>query len=149
MPMTPNAAIQAVRAVYAELARRPLQRSCSGLADCCRFRLTGRTPYLTRGEALLAAAAWRAAGRSAVPRMTDGSCPFLGSNGRCQIYEGRPLGCRTHFCAAAGGPYARGEVRDLIRQLETIDGQLGGSGAVNLATALEQAMPIAKRRNSR
>jgi len=147
--MTPNAAILAVRAVYAELARRPLQRACSGLAECCRFRLTGRTPYLTRGEALLAAAAWRATGRSAVARMPDGACPFLGADGRCQIYEGRPFGCRTHFCAAAGGPYARGEVRDLIRQLEAIDDQLGGTGAVNLPTALAHAMPVAARRKNR
>ena len=147
--MTPNAAILAVRSVYAELARRPLQRACTGLAECCRFRLTGRTPYLTRGEALLAAAAWRAAGRSAVPNTPDGACPFLGTNGRCRIYEGRPFGCRTHFCAAAGGSHARGEVRDLIRQLETIDDQLGGTGAVNLPTALEHAMPVAARRNSR
>ena len=147
--MTPNAAIQAVRCVYAELAQRPLPRACTGLAECCRFRLTGRTPYLTRGEALVAAAAWRAAGRSAVARTQDGRCPLLGANGRCQIYEGRPFGCRTHFCALAGGPYARGEVRDLIRQLETIDGHLGGSGAVNLSTALEHAMPVAARRKNR
>ena len=143
--MTPNAAIQAVRAIYAELAQRPLQRSCSGLADCCRFRLTGRTPYLTRGEALVAAAAWRAAGRNTLPRPADGACPLLGTHGRCLIYDGRPFGCRTHFCAAAGGPYRRGEVRDLIGQLEIIDHQLGGRGAVNLPAALHHALPVAAR----
>ncbi|MEI7908469.1 MAG: YkgJ family cysteine cluster protein [Verrucomicrobiota bacterium] len=147
MPPPPTAAaIQSVRAVYAELALRPLQRACSGLAECCRFRLTGRTPFLTRGEALVAAAAWRAAGRSTLPRPADGACPLLAANGRCQIYEGRPFGCRTHFCTAAGGPYARGEVRDLIQQLETLDSQLGGNGAVNLPVALEHAMAATTRR---
>jgi Fe-S-cluster containining protein len=138
--------MQAVRAVYAELAQRPLRRRCTGLADCCRFRVTGRTPYLTSGEALVAAAAWRAAGRTGVMPTVDGSCPMLGTSGRCQIYEGRPFGCRTHFCESAGGPYARGEVRDLIQRLEEIDHQLGGQGAVNLPTALAQAMRAVTRR---
>jgi len=144
--MIPKQAIQEVCSVYAELALRPVARTCTGLADCCRFRLSGRTPYLTRGEALLAAAAWRAAGRTGVARPGDGSCPFLGSGGRCQIYEGRPFGCRTHFCDAAGGPYARGEVRDLIQRLEEIDRRLGGREAVNLHAALDHAMTTLTRK---
>jgi Fe-S-cluster containining protein len=129
-----------VREVYSELAARPVERNCTGIAQCCSFRVNGRTPFLTKGEALVAAKAWRAAGRKEVVLPPDGSCPFLGRNGRCQIYEARPFGCRTHFCEAAGGPYARGEVRDLIQRLEAIDHQLGGSGGVNLATAVTAAM---------
>lgn len=143
--MSPQQAIHEVRAVYADLARRPLQRACTALADCCRFRLTGRTPFLTRGEALAAAAAWRAAGRTGLTPPVDGTCPLLGANGRCQIYDGRPFGCRTHFCAAAGGPYPRGEVRDLIQRLEAIDRQLGGTGGVNLPAAVAQALPALAR----
>jgi uncharacterized protein len=132
--------LQAVRSVYAELAARPVERNCTGIARCCAFRLNGRTPFLTKGEALVAAQAWRAAGRKEVVIPADGSCPFLGRNGRCQIYEGRPFGCRTHFCEAAGGPFARGEVRDLIQRLEAIDHRLGGKGGVNLPTAVSTAM---------
>ena len=44
------------------------------------------------------------------------------------------------FCAAAGGPYARREVVDLIRRLEDIDRTLDGEGAMALPTALERAM---------
>lgn len=146
----PNAgAMSEVREIYAELARRPRQRSCTGVADCCRFRLTGKTPYLTLGEAMVAAAAWRAAGRSSVKPAADGSCPLLGPDGSCRIYDGRPFGCRTHFCEAAGGPLARGEVRDLIQRLEDIDHRLGGQGAVNLPAAMQAAMaprPGGKRR---
>jgi uncharacterized protein len=132
--------IAAVKTVYADLAARPHERACTGLARCCAFRLNGRTPFLTKGEALVAAQAWRAAGRKEVMLPADGSCPFLGKNGRCQIYEGRPFGCRTHFCEAAGGPLARGEVRDLIQRLEAIDLRLGGKGGVNLPTAVASAM---------
>ncbi len=142
--MTPTAAIQAVRAIYAELASIPLQRSCTGLAECCRFRLTGRTPYLTLGESLVAANAWRAAGRTSITPPSDGACPFLGTHGRCLIYDGRPFGCRTHFCEAAGGPYRRSDVRNLIRQLEDIDTQMGGCGAMNLLSSLQYTLAAAR-----
>jgi Fe-S-cluster containining protein len=135
------AAIREVLEIYAEWQRRPIQRNCTGVADCCRFRLVGHTPYLTKGEALVAARAWKAAGRKEVAAPADGSCPFLHpETGKCRIYDGRPFGCRTHFCAAAGGPAARNEVRDLIQRLEEIDRRLGGKGAVNLPAAVKEAM---------
>jgi len=130
-----------VRAIYAEWQSRPIHRHCTGIADCCRFRLVGHTPYLTKGEALVAAKAWRAAGRKEVVVPADGSCPFLHSTtGKCGIYDGRPFGCRTHFCAAAGGPAARNEVRDLIQRLEDIDHRLGGTGGVSLPISVREAM---------
>jgi hypothetical protein len=134
-----------VRAVYADLANRPIRRDCTGRAECCHFRLTGRTPFLTRGEALVAAQALRATGRTKLPASPDGACPML-EGGRCLIYDGRPFGCRTHFCRAAGGPFAREDVRDLIRRLEDVDRELGGSGAVNFTSALDHALqPSGKR----
>jgi Fe-S-cluster containining protein len=133
--------IREVLAIYQEWERRPLDRNCTGIADCCRFRLVGHTPYLTRGEAMVAAKAWRAAGRKEVVSPADGSCPFLHpATGECRIYEGRPFGCRTHFCAAAGGPAERNAVRDLIQRLEDIDRRLGGHGGVNLVTAVKREM---------
>lgn len=56
------------------------------------------------------------------------------------IYESRPFGCRTHFCAAAGGPYARRDVIDLIRRLEEIDQKLGGDGPRALCGAIALGM---------
>ena len=136
-----NAAVSQVREIYAEWERRPLERHCVEIAACCRFKLTGRTPYLTRGEALVAARAWRAAGRREIVDPANGSCPLLHPDtGKCRIYDGRPFGCRTHFCAAAGGPAARADVRALIQRLEAIDTQLGGSGAINLPTAVREAL---------
>lgn len=134
-------AIAEVRRIYGELATRPIERNCTGLAECCRFKLTGLTPYLTKGEAAVAAKAWRATGRKQLPEHADGSCPMLDpTTARCLIYRDRPFGCRTHFCAAAGGPYARREVLDLIRRLEAIDVSLGGDGPRKLEAAVRSAL---------
>ncbi|MGZ5503308.1 MAG: YkgJ family cysteine cluster protein [Chthoniobacterales bacterium] len=136
-----ESALAAVRQVYADLAQRPIERNCVRLKECCHFKLTGRTPYLTRGEALVAARAFKATGRKTLPENTDGICPMLDrASGDCMIYEARPFGCRTHFCAAAGGPYARREVVDLIHRLEVIDHSLGGDGASALPHALRSAL---------
>jgi Fe-S-cluster containining protein len=130
-----------VRQIYAELAQRPIERRCVRRTECCHFKLTGLTPYLTKGEALLAAQAWRATGRKRLPNKIDGTCPMLeGETGKCLVYVDRPFGCRTHFCTAAGGPLGRREVLDLIRRLETIDAQLGGDGARKLPRAVADAL---------
>jgi Fe-S-cluster containining protein len=133
-------ALAKVIEVYEELERRPVERECLRRTECCQFKLTGQVPYLTEGEALVAARALRAKGiHKLVPR-EDGACPMLGMDGLCQIYESRPFGCRTHFCVAAGGPYKRREVVDLIRQLEDIDHAVGGCGPRTLPVAVKEAL---------
>lgn len=145
-PPNPREAIAAVREIYAELAQRPIERACTLRTECCHFKLTGRTPFLTKGEALTAAHALRATGRKGLPDRDDGACPLLhAGTGRCLIYAARPFGCRTHFCAAAGGPYARREVVDLIHRLEALDADLGGDGALPLPAAVERALRDAGR----
>lgn len=127
--------------MYAELARRPVTRNCVVRTECCQFQLTGLTPQLTKGEALVAAKGFRATGRKEIPESTDGACPLLKrETGRCLIYAERPFGCRTHFCAAAGGPYARKEVIDLIRRLEEVDRKLGGDGPRKIQAAVADAL---------
>ncbi len=121
-----RAALAEVRAVYADLDRRPVARACTRLTECCQFKRTGLMPSVTRGEALLAAQAVRATGRKAPPASTNGACPMLDAlTSKCLVYADRPFGCRTHFCRAAGGPYARRDVLDLIRRLEEVDATLG------------------------
>jgi len=130
-----------VRAIYQELAKRPVQRHCLARTECCRFQLTGLTPHLTKGEAVLAAKAFRATGRRELPEKEDGSCPMLKADtGRCMIYADRPFGCRTHFCEAVGGPYARREVVDLIRRLEDLDVRLRGDGPRKIEAAVADAL---------
>jgi Fe-S-cluster containining protein len=138
---SPAAALDEVRQIYRDLADRPIERQCELRTQCCHFKLTGKTPYMTRGEALLAARALKATGRKSLPSRGDGACPLLDPHtSRCFIYEDRPFGCRTHFCAAAGGPYARRDVIDLIRRLEEIDEKLGGDGPRPLPGAVGDAL---------
>lgn len=140
-PAAVREALEEVRAVYRELENRPVERACLRRTECCQFKLTGKTPYLTKGEAVLAADAFRATGRKEFLPREDGACPMLHlETGRCLIYEARPFGCRTHFCAAAGGPYARADVLDLIRRLERADAALGGDGGRPLPRALESVL---------
>jgi Fe-S-cluster containining protein len=134
-------ALGEVRVVYAELAKRPLERSCRARTECCQFQLTGLTPQLTKGEALVAARGFRATGRRELPESADGACPLLKrETGRCLIYADRPFGCRTHFCDAAGGPHPREEVLDLIRRLEGVDRKLGGDGPRKIQAAVAGAL---------
>ena len=136
-----KSALAEVRAVFAELARRPGLQRCAARTECCQFNVTGLTPQLTKGESLLAAKAFRATGRKSLPESADGICPLLkAETGRCLIYADRPFGCRTHFCAAAGGPYPRKQVLDLIRRLEAVDQLLGGDGPHAIQPAVAEAL---------
>ncbi len=136
-----QAALADVRSVYRDLAARELPRSCTLRTECCQFRLTGKIPVLTRGEALVALEGFRHTGRKSVPAREDGACPMLDPRtSRCLIYQARPFGCRTHFCEPAGGPYARREVIDLIHRLEEIDARLGGDGPRSLTSALRDVV---------
>ena len=141
LPEKLQIALADVREVYVDLAQKPIERNCLRRTECCHFKLTGRTPYLTKGEAIVAAKAFRATGRKSLLETADESCPMLQQEtGNCLIYEDRPFGCRTHFCAAAGGPIARREVLDLIRRLEDVDLALNGSGPRPLQNAVANAL---------
>lgn len=136
-----------LRAVYAELEKRPLARDCTLRTGCCHFRRTGMTPLVTRAEALFAAKGVRASGRVSVKPHPDGACPLLGADGRCTIYEHRPFGCRTHFCAEAGGPSPRRHVADLIHRLEALDEKLGHHDAARpFVAALSDALAVSSKR---
>ena len=136
-------AMAEVKQIYAELAARPLERNCQLATGCCRFQLTGKIPHLTKGEALVAAQAIRATGRKSLPDRPDGACPLLDSRtSRCLIYQGRPFGCRTQFCEAAGGTIHRSEVVDLVHRLDTIDTSLGGEGARDLVKSISDALRL-------
>lgn len=135
------AAREEIRAIYADLAERPVLRDCVFRAGCCHFKQTGLVPQLTAGEALLLADGLRASGRKSIPKRADGACPLLHpGTSRCIAYAQRPFGCRTHFCRPAGGPLPRRDVLDLIRRLEAVDAKLNGTGPAPLPKALERAM---------
>ncbi len=140
-----------VKAVYADLAVLGEVRDCVGRTTCCRFLLTGRTPMLTAGEALVAAEGVRASGRKTLPDAEDmdGRCPLLGGDGRCTVYAHRPFGCRTHFCGAAGGPYARAAVSGLIQRLEAVGEMLGDTDVRAIGDAVRDALEGCGRRRGK
>ena len=119
------------------------QRFCTGAADCCRFRLTGETPHVTLGEAWVAWKAWRASGRTRLELPPDGSCPFLSGQGRCMIYEGRPLAIELKHVTYTYSPGTAYE----IHALEDIDAALGGDGAARLPEAVERLSRFGRTRN--
>ncbi len=129
-----------IQAIYAEIEHRPLPRDCQLRTGCCHFRQTGKTPLLTRGEALYLAVGVRASGRKTLKPHPDGACPLLGRDGKCTVYAHRPFGCRTHFCEAAGGMYPRKHVADLIQRLEALDEKLGGDGSRPLEGAVSAVL---------
>ena len=132
-----------LRSIYADLEARPLSRACELRTGCCHFKQTGRTPLLTRVEALYAAQGVRASGKKKLLPQAEGACPCLGREGRCTIYAHRPFGCRSHFCAAAGGPYPRQHVADLIRRMEVLDERLGWrEGSRGFEGAVADAMDV-------
>lgn len=133
-------ALAEIRSIYSALESRPLHRQCEARTTCCRFQLTGELPLVTHAEALYAARGVRASGRKRLKAHPEGACPLLGPDGRCSIYAHRPFGCRTHFCAAAGGMYPRKQVADLIQRLDALDEKNGGDGSRELPEAIAAAL---------
>ena len=142
---------QEVLRIYAEVDARVAaeDRDCQARTTCCQFLRTGKTPMLTAGEALVAGRAVRAHGWKLLPASSDpqsGRCPLLRIDGHCTIYNSRPFGCRTHFCAPAGGPLPRRSLQDLIHRLEAVAESLGDTDPRPLDAAIASAL-TSKRGN--
>ena len=140
-----------IERIYAEAEASLPERNCTRLTRCCRFRETGREPYVTRAETDFLFAVLRSKGRRLPPPRSDGACPFLDRDERtCTIYEGRPFGCRTNFCREAGGAVTAQEMRESIAKLAALDERLGGEGPRPLTRVLDgiirAATPRAKKK---
>lgn len=97
-------------------------RQCVASGACCQFAVTGREPFVTQAELDLVLDTLRAQGRRVPPPRDDGACPLLAADSTsCSIYDARPLGCRTFFCAAAGGVATAREMRDAIHALNALE----------------------------
>ena len=126
-------------AVYEGLGALFSDSSCLRSTRCCRFKQTGRVPYVWPMEArrVLKGIA-RRGGRLPLGGAT-GDCPLLLEDGACSIYEDRPFGCRTFFCRDATLPQGprRREVDALAMQLRGASEALGERELVPLTTALD------------
>ncbi|MBW2525293.1 MAG: YkgJ family cysteine cluster protein [Deltaproteobacteria bacterium] len=149
-----------LRAVYLEVDELSSLHSCPRSTRCCRFGLTGREPYVTSIELAALRHALRARG-ARLPRQRpaplrdsgrrdEQCCPLLDHQGRCSVYEARPLGCRTHWCHDADRPTTvphRGVV-ELVRRIEQIAErhETGGDVGRPLRVALQAAVSRGRRR---
>lgn len=140
-----------IQAIYTEAEASLPERNCTRRTRCCRFAETGREPYVTRAETDFLFAVLRASGRRLPPPREDGACPFLADDETtCTVYDGRPFGCRTHFCREAGGAVTAQELRPSLDRLAALDEKLGGEGPRPLTRVLDGILkastPRAKRR---
>lgn len=76
-------------------------------ASCCWPVLEGGEPSVTASEIRAINRHLAARGPFPFHGAGAGACKFLGADGRCGIYEVRPIDCRVHFCA--GGSLASRE----------------------------------------
>lgn len=111
-----GAALEKLRALYAEVDALLAGWTCAASTDCCRFGVTGREPYPTSVEIAELERAVRARGglpkRRTLPVVRGSGargederrCTLLSDEGRCLVYASRPFGCRTFFCERGSGP---------------------------------------------
>lgn len=126
--------------VFGELSALFASATCPRSTRCCRFRKTGRVPYVWPVEArrVLDAVA-RRGGR--LPRGGEaGDCPLLKSDGGCSVYDDRPFGCRTYFCDDATLPEGnpRREIDRLAKRLRAMSEGKGDRELLPLTTWLER-----------
>lgn len=98
-------AVTETRAILVKASAAWAAHGCPGTAECCQLAVTRRPPWLWPSEWKLLEARLARDRRPLPPPRADGACPFLDAAGtRCTVYEDRPLGCRTFFCARITGP---------------------------------------------
>ncbi len=133
--------------IYAELDALFASASCPRSTRCCRFRETGRVPYVWPVEARRALAAIARRGGRLPRQPVEGACPLLVTGGACAIYPDRPFGCRTFYCATATLPdgHRRREVERLARRLRAVSEPVGGE-LLPLTTVLARDFDSTGRR---
>jgi Fe-S-cluster containining protein len=135
-------------AIYGALNDLFAGSSCPRSTRCCRFRQTGRTPYVSPIEMRrVLIAIDRRGGRLPRGPREPGDCPLL-QGGSCTIHPDRPFGCRTFFCEDATLPHGqrRGDVEVLARELRALSERLGETELVPLTTHLDRIFDREGRR---
>ncbi len=83
---------------YDELRREvaATEVACDLRGLCCDFARSGQLLFATELEVEYA----RAHGGESPPDAPPDACPWF-QRGRCELRDGRPLGCRVYFCDPA------------------------------------------------
>lgn len=139
-PTLPEPGASELEQVFVALGGLFASSSCPRSTRCCRFKQTGRVPYIwpAEGRRVLQGIARR--GGKLPKQAAAGDCPLILSDGGCSIYADRPFGCRTFFCDDATLPQGsrRREVDVLAKRLRTLSERLGENELVPLTTVIEQ-----------
>jgi Fe-S-cluster containining protein len=137
-----------LESVFARLRALFADASCRGSARCCRFRQTGRTPYVFPVETRRVLQGIARRGGRLPKGGAEGDCPLLLEDGTCSVYADRPFGCRTYFCSDATLPQGprRREVDALAKEVRTLSERLGEPDLVPLTTPLAAAFDRDGRR---
>lgn len=145
MPPEPAAELDTI---YRELDALFASSSCPRSTRCCKFKQTGRTPYVSPPEIERVLKAIDRRGGRLPKDTTEGDCPLLLPTGGCSIYADRPFGCRTYFCDDATLPEGnrRPEVERLAQRLRTLSERSGKSDLVPLTTHLRAGFDKTGRR---
>jgi Fe-S-cluster containining protein len=124
-------AVRETLAVLEAAAKAWAKSSCPGSAECCHLAVTTRPPWLWPTEWAVVEQALMAGGRSVPPPRSDQGCRLLDAAGqRCTIYESRPFGCRTFFCARRTGPKEpAAQTNALLEQLAALNIALDAGAA--------------------
>jgi len=119
--------VSTLRALYAEADALYEGACCPRSTGCCRFRESGREPWLGRAEADAVLRAIAARGGRLPRGGGEGDCPLLRADGGCSIYADRPFGCRTFFCvdATIPTPPRRRELERLTTALRALSDATG------------------------
>jgi Fe-S-cluster containining protein len=129
---------QELSRIYDALGRLFDGASCPRSTRCCRFRETGKVPYLWPIEAeRIRRAVARRGGKLPYGGGPE-QCPLLARDGACSVYDDRPFGCRTFFCGDATLPFGRrrAEVDEQARRLRDLSYALGDAELLPLTTQL-------------
>ncbi len=126
------------RAVLRQADAAWARHSCPGSAECCQLAVTKRPPWLWPSEWKVLEERLARDRRPVPPQRGDGACPLLDAEGkRCTVYEDRPLGCRTFFCARIVGPskLPAEETNALLERLKALNLEADDEAAPRSITA--------------
>ncbi len=95
---THESALSALAGLYADLERETarLGLTCKACGECCCFDRADHVLYVSRLEA-----DWLRRVAGIRPASGPDRCPYQEGD-VCTARKGRMLGCRLHFCSAAG-----------------------------------------------
>ena len=136
-----RSAISHIRSIYAELENLREVRNCTARTTCCRFGITGKTPMLTAGEALVAAADEE----SFEPRSLEATIAIDARSSRREFASNNVLGLIPGARPDAGAVMLMGHWDHLGECGDAETGDLICNGAIDNASGIAVMLELSRR----